>query len=387
MKIIRLFLPILTISLLVLSYQIEEESLVINVEVPVRVFKGGTFVDNLTINDFKLYEDGKLQKIEAVYLIKKNNIVKKEEERKKYTPTVSRYFALIFILTDYMPKVSEALDFFFQEVFLPSDSLSVVTPLKSYSLKRESIEKLSKEQLRNQLKKIIRKDIILGNSEYKEVIRDLKKYAGAKQEQNYLITLSRLEQLRYIDQRILKNFAQYLRSIEKQKYVFLFYQQEIIPQLVAEIVPSSKRAEDLNWLLPGSKNPFPNIFFKEVSFDTKVVEQLFSDSSLTVHFLYVRNPLMIDIETFPNFSGAKFIEISGDIFDAFREMANTTGGISDTSANIVYSLKKAVDASENYYLLYYSPINYKPDRKFRDIKVKVKGKGFRVTHRAGYFAN
>ena len=44
---------------------------VVNIEIPTRVFKGDKFIDNLTIKDFEVYEDGKLQPIEAVYLIKK----------------------------------------------------------------------------------------------------------------------------------------------------------------------------------------------------------------------------------------------------------------------------------------------------------------------------
>jgi hypothetical protein len=42
---------------------------------------------------------------------------------------------------------------------------------------------------------------------------------------------------------------------------------------------------------------------------------------------------------------------------------------------------------ENYYLLYFKPRDLKPDGKFHEITVKVKGGGYRVTHRAGYFAN
>ncbi|UCE22401.1 MAG: hypothetical protein JSV46_09400 [Candidatus Aminicenantes bacterium] len=66
------------LSLAVLAQQITHESLVINIEVPVRVFKGGQFVEDLTINDFSIFEDGKPQQIEAVYLIKKTDIQREE---------------------------------------------------------------------------------------------------------------------------------------------------------------------------------------------------------------------------------------------------------------------------------------------------------------------
>ena len=68
-------------------------------------------------------------------------------------------------------------------------------------------------------------------------------------------------------------------------------------------------------------------------------------------------------------------------------MAQTTGGLTESSANIAFALEKAAIASENYYLLYYSPKNYSADGKFREIKVKVKGLNCRVMHRAGYIAD
>ena len=55
-----LILGILTLSLTFFAQELAHETIVVNVEVPVRVFKGGTFVDNLIIDDFEVYEDGRL---------------------------------------------------------------------------------------------------------------------------------------------------------------------------------------------------------------------------------------------------------------------------------------------------------------------------------------
>ena len=68
MKKLFLAIGILVICITSVSQEIQHEAVAINIEVPVRVFKGDTFIDNLTINDFELHEDGKLQAIEAVYL-------------------------------------------------------------------------------------------------------------------------------------------------------------------------------------------------------------------------------------------------------------------------------------------------------------------------------
>jgi hypothetical protein len=85
--------------------------------------------------------------------------------------------------------------------------------------------------------------------------------------------------------------------------------------------------------------------------------------------------------------GVQMEDHSEDIFAAFREMAISTGGYVDSSAMADSLFKRAVEASENYYLLYYAPESYSADGKFRDIKIKVKNKNYRVLHRAGYFAN
>jgi hypothetical protein len=79
--------------------------------------------------------------------------------------------------------------------------------------------------------------------------------------------------------------------------------------------------------------------------------------------------------------------ISAETFGAFHEMAKATGGTTDSSANMASSFQRAVISSENYYLLYYAPKNYRADGKFKNIKVKVKGMNYKVTHRAGYIAD
>ncbi|NQT78874.1 MAG: hypothetical protein HQ555_00575, partial [Candidatus Aminicenantes bacterium] len=114
-----LICAISALSLALFAQELAHESLVINIEIPVRVFKGGTFVDNLTIDDFEVYEDGKLQKIEAVYLIKKTKIERKEEEKKKFEPQTSRSFYIFFQVTHYTSRMGDAVSYFIQNVLIP----------------------------------------------------------------------------------------------------------------------------------------------------------------------------------------------------------------------------------------------------------------------------
>lgn len=154
------------------------EVLVINIEVPVRVFKSGQFVTDLTISDFIIYENGKSQQIEAVYLVKKDNIQREEAARKTdetqkiFSPDVSRHFILLFELIDYLPKIDQALNYFFEHVISPEDTLSIVTPMKSYNFNKKALASLSRQKIAARLKEIIRRDINLRSHEYKRLIRD-----------------------------------------------------------------------------------------------------------------------------------------------------------------------------------------------------------------------
>ena len=68
-------------------------------------------------------------------------------------------------------------------------------------------------------------------------------------------------------------------------------------------------------------------------------------------------------------------------------MAAATGGMSESTTNPNFAIRQAAEASSNYYLLYYRPVNYRADGRFQEIVVKVKGEGLKVTHRLGYVAD
>jgi len=374
------------LSLAVLAQQITHESLVINIEVPVRVFKGGRFVDGLTINDFSIFEDGKPQQIEAVYLIKKTDIqreeleMKKNRVMKKFSPDVSRHFILLFDIMDYLPKIDEALHYFFERVISPHDTLVVVTPMKSYSFNKETLAALSHEKIAERLIEIIRRDTILGNNRYKSLIRDYESIYRAEYETKtklYMLMdkIRELKNLRYLGEDKVLYFADYLKSITGQKFAFFFYQKELLP--FPDIPFESREFMDMQSELA---------FF--ASFDTKNISRAYSDSSISLHFLYVTKTQMAhgDVENMGQ-TEMNMQEMSLDIFNTFHEIAKATGGLTESSTNVASLLKNAADASENYYLLYYTPRLYIGDGKFKKIEVKVKNKDYRITHRAGYIAN
>jgi VWFA-related protein len=397
---------ILIIILFLSGQEIQEEAMAINIEVPVRVFKGDTFIDNLTIDDFEIYEDGVLQDIEAVYYIKKTNI-ERHEEKKKFAPKTQRHFFLFFEIEDYAKRLKDGMNYFFENVLIPSDNLTIVSPRKMYRFESKSFEKMTREEIVEELGSILRKDAVMGSSEYRSAIHDIQRMTrqiAAKmgnprdvdsaegdtqlfQRQDldeifshYIVLLEKLESLRRVDEQKMLDFANYLQDMDGQKFVILFYQREFIPQLDSRIL---EQVTELYQDMPNFVFQLQTVYglsSRDVSIDVQRVKQAYSDSSISIHFLFFTKPA-------EHVSGVQFVERSEDIFSAFSEMALATGGFVESSSNPEHLLQKASEATENYYLVYYSPKNYLADGKFKNIKVKVKGKSYRVTHRAGYIAD
>lgn len=385
-----------------LQKPLQHEVSVINIEIPVRVFKADTFVDSLTINDFEVYEDGISQKVEAVYLVKKTTVQRKEEE-KKFAPKTSRNFYLFFEVYEYNPKLYDAVSYFINNILSLEDNLVVVTPMKTYDMRKESLTTAPRDRIAEQLNGIIRKDLLIGNSEYRSILKDIADVArqismrlGAERilarsdiigdeidlEQlldMYLAFYQKLENLRFVDEKKLLDLAKFLKDKEGQKHVFLFYQREFLPLIDRKILI---QAYDMLQDNPGVQQTLSDLndfSTRKVTINADQIKKAYSDSSTSIHFLF--------ITTLPeDLPGVSFKESSEDIFAPFLEMAKATGGFAESSSNPAFLMRKAAEASENYYLLYYAPKDYKADGKFHEITVKVRSGNYRVTHRAGYIA-
>ena len=383
-----------------------EQSLVINVEVPVRVFDGSRFVDTLGKDDFEVFEDGVPQKIEAVYLVRRATI-ERREEGKKYLPETARVFYLFFELTDHVPQLAEAIEGFVQNVLAPDDTLFVITPLKTYQMREKALALKTRAAIAAELLKLIEKDTQTGNREFRSTVAELanmaKEMSGAiltdsrrhvnpddpRSESKYLAEqiiyytalLDKLDTLRQVNQAKLVDFARILKKQEGQKSVFLFYQREYVPQIDPKLIAEYMTYyQDNVYVYQALTNVYKSID-RQLSFDVAKIKELYSDASTAIHFLFLATPP-------ENAEGVYFEEWSADVFASFREMAEATGGFFDSSANPAPLFHNALQAAENYYLLYYSPRKIEEtERVFRKIEVRVKRGGYRVLHRSGYYIN
>lgn len=393
------------------AQEIRHETRTINIEVPVRVFKGGAFVEDLTIADFELFEDGRPQTLDAVYLVKKS-VVERKEETRAFAPDTGRHFYLFFELTEYDPKLREALDFFIKRVLAPGDEFVVVTPLKTYRMKSDILMAQTRDLVFEKIMGLLRRDILIGNAEYEDIIKDMQELAATMAAsitmttsdqqtadpfsggdtifdvktsteellQLYSSCLSRLEHVRDLDQAKVYGLADHLRAQTGQKEVFLFYQREFVPKIDPSVLHIMMSVYNDRPDITETLSSVFEFFRRDTPLDTGPVKRAFSDSGATIHFLYLTRPA-------PKGRGVVMEEQSEDIFAPFREMSLATGGLIASTANLDAAMRSAVAASENYYLLYYTPQDYKADGTFRSLKVRVKGRDCRISHRQGYIAD
>lgn len=405
-KILLVLIIFIVVAFMLFSQQVDQHAVtVMNVEVAVRVLDGNKFVDNLTMNDFELYEDGILQTLEAMYLVKKTRIAK-EEARTKFYPSLTRHYYLLFQVTDYNPKLEEAVDHFINKIIQPGDTLDIWTPVQKYSLSSKALQSLSKEQIASEMKKIIRKDTQIGASYYRELMRDLKMLVRAISSATgaqsptmtdmesdstssmfglefllprYRETMSKMEGLRLFDQRNLIGFANALKEQQGENFVFYFYQREYRPEISPSLLNKMQSVYQDDPNIMGQLQTAFDFYHRTITFDAEKIRQAFADSSILFNFIFMD-------KTPENITGVHMREQSEDIFKAFSEAAKATGGIVETSQNPGIGFKNTLDRSDCYYLLYYSPKNYVRDGAFKKIEVKVKNKNYKLTHRTGYFA-
>jgi len=390
--------------------QLEQHEITVrNIVVPLRVFDGDHFVENLTIDDLELYEDGKLQKIQALYLTKKAQMEKRIGASRDYMPYVGRSFYFLFQISEYNPKIAEALDYFFTHMYSLDDQVFVMTPFKNYTLSREVVKAMTKEDLVREIQSIVRKDTILGASEYnnqlkylKRIVRSISSVGGGRTGtiadttlelsssigmdaidsllSRYRDALQRMEGLRVVDEKKFLRFAAQLKRLEGQKTVFFFYQREFRPEIQPRILSNLMSIYQDEPNIIGQLQELFQFYHRDLSVNVDNLKKAFADSFILFNFIFMnKRPEGI--------YGIYMREQSEDFFRVFSDIAHATGGIVDTSQNPATAFKTVSKLTERCYLLYYSPEKYNKDGKFKNIVVKVKNKDYKVIHRLGYFAN
>ena len=391
---------VLAVLAFVLSPALSQEKGPVPVTVAVRVFDGGQFVEGLALRDFELLENGVPQRIDALFKVDRNAVTRQEGEGPAL-PVTARRFYLLFQMYEYNPKVSEALQYFFNNALLPGDTMEIQTSMRNYMLTPAAFAKKPKDVLAKEMDDIVRKDINQGNFVYKGLMRDLRRMvqgieglnpvAGGDEESDasvstfgleYLLnqykdSLHKLEGLRTLDQDKIVGFAQALRKLDGRKFVFFFYQQEfrpeISPSMFNTLIDNNQESQNI---LADLHDLFQT-HHQNISLDQQKIVQAYCDSSADLNFLFMNR-------TPERLGGITMRDQSQDVFKIFAQAATATGGIAESTQNPTAEIRDALKASETYYLLSYTPASAAKDGEFRTITVKVKDKDYKVLCRRGY---
>lgn len=383
------------------AWSVQHDITTINVEVPVRVFDGDTFVPDLTLSDFELYENGVRQDIQALYLVK-NSFIQRRDGEVDFMPYVGKHYFFLFQMHEYDPKIEPLIDYFMNQVYRPEDSLHITTPGNSYNLKREVIESKKRSEIAADIKMVIKRDTQTGTALMKEMIRDLRQlvssmrgydrgsvpirdidteYTSVNSTGNipmllvrYKDQLTKLDSLSPVKGDYFLEFARRLKRVAGEKVVFFFYQKEFKPELSGSIISRIQFSEELQ----GQIDDVFQFSHREFYSNIQVLKQVFSDSSLIFNLIFFNKQPK-------QYSGIVMREQSEDVFDTLSQLAEATGGMVDTSSNPDVAFKNTVSRLDSHYLLYYQPKNYREDGTFHTITVKTKD-NFKVIHRQGYYA-
>jgi hypothetical protein len=373
------------------------------VEVPVLVEERGSFVEGLTLDDFEILENGVPQTPERLYVVEGRAIVRTEEREPVLAPYIGRRYYALVQMTDWDPRVGEAIDTLVHSHLHAGDSLTLLTPMKPYVVSREVLASRPKAEIAKTLQQALRKDVQIGSSEYRGLIRNLRRLTTAMggrtsafdedfdadaatgdfglelQISQYRDTLRKLENLRLVDEGKLLSFASSVRNEPGRKFLYFFYQREFRPEISPTALNRLMTLNQENQEVVSSLTELFHFYRRESSLDVDRVNRAFADAGLTVHFIYMSR----ESQQYP---GTTMREQSEDVFQAFAKIAQATGGLSETAQNPAVSFRKAAARWEKYYLLHYSSSDPEIVGGFRTLAVRVKGRDLQVYNRPGYYA-
>ena len=371
------------------------------IPVLVRVFDGDRFVTDLSLKDFELTESGFAAEPQALFLVRKNAIERREGSADIH-PDLVRTIFVLFSMTEYNNKIAEAMDYLFEKELIPGDSLEIQTAMGNYRLSPQSFATKPRNVLARELNDIVRRDILRGSMAYNSLLRELRRavrqIGGAGrtglsdtegdfddgtslelQLMNYSEDLQKMEHLRVLNEEDLVRFAAGLKSRPGQKSVYCFYQREFRPEINSNTLSQMLLDNQDRPTVLAELNTLFQMYSRSITLNHLRLKTVFADSGASFNFLYInKQPERI--------SGVTMREQSEDVFSALSTIAAATGGITDSSQNPAASIKTTLNAAEACYILYFTPSVAAPPGTFMDIAVKVRSRNYRVVHRAGYLA-
>ncbi len=363
---------------------------VVNIEVPVRGFFKGKPVDNLAKKDFTLYEGKNRQKIHGFYIVKKKIKTQRlglESERQESLK--SRYFVLVFHITDYTRELKKGLSYILNNILKEKDKILVFINDKTIFFNNLSDKGKAHSIIENLLKEqslIVKVRLYKWIQEFEKMFKIGFGLSGADSAirffQRYLLMWKEYKKKYLIpDLDTYYNFARHLEKINLEKWVINFYQIEMFPQLkpltklqlnnlIGELQSKSAEYVNMSRMLSRYIVEIEKEFKVTDDFPSVEISKIFYKANTTFHSIFFRTYRDLMPDTPMELKG-----VSTDIENSLKEITRKTGGELIVSNKIKTALNKIIEKEDILYMLTYSPAD--PGKRGK-IKVVVKNKGYKI---------
>jgi hypothetical protein len=372
---------------------LKEKVDVVNVEVPVRVFRDGIPVSGLVKDDFRLSEDKVPQAINGFYVRKKKMNVRHIDLQAGSPAPPPRYFVLVFRIFDYNEPMAKGVHYIFDHILTDQDKLLVLVNDRTVLLnqdiwqvkRREIMDQLLKEEALKARQKLeqffltVQKDVdqtrlrmlMERNSSFyaPRIIDFLGSYLRTWEEFKATYLVPDLDKF--------YNFARHLENVREEKWVLTFYQIEMFPniklsgqihQQIVQLISELQVARPEDALHARIIEQLLERIDRELNaadgFPVEEVSKMLVKVDTTYHCFIMgaqRDVLSEDLD---------FKRVASDIENSLREITRRSGGEVIFSGNIGSALHEIEENEDVYYVLTYEPSD--PGRKGK-VKIELPG--------------
>ena len=255
--------------------------------------------------------------------------------------TTVKNYILIFQVLEYDKRIGDATDYFLKEVLKPQDNLLLLTPQRPYNFSQKTRETTPQEKLLQATKDVLKRDISLEGSTYKDIIRQMEVVVrtfmdpDTAQPKNLLTQYRQLKEslftIRKLNEKLLVDLASMIKQTKGENHFIIFYEKRI------RVIPNRRTMENLRG------NPEVRFDVNEVLesesakevMNVETVIQALKDAAVTLDFVYLNTKMRQSRDM-------EVKEFSGDIYNVFSKIAKETGGTVRIASRVDAALKEII---------------------------------------------
>jgi VWFA-related protein len=388
---------------------VREEARVVVVEVPINVTdRDGHPVENLTAEDFEVFDDGKPQKVTGFEVLdQRKNVPLPLPGEPPINPAASRHFMLVFDLSfassrgvlaarrsarDFVVTRMKDLDTAAVATYMVESGMRLVVPFTGDRTQLASaIDTLGLPSFQQRSPDALG-FLAASNNPTQDLPLAVVGEGGNTADiamgealENMQVMQQKSLRMMYRDrvQRLLDSFAQVavaLNAVPGRKHILYFSEGFDSRELSGSTGPNAG-AKEAEWAIHGQSWKIDNDS-RYGNTDLRMLMQkalvLFNRSDCTIHSVDIgglRTTVSVSQNDLP---------VNGQ--DSLYAFAEQTGGEFLKNANdLGPSLEQVLERTGLIYLLAFQPVRVPENGKFHVLKVKVKKGSYRVSHRTGYY--